>query len=533
MKKVFCLLILLTLGVARTLCAGDAIRLAVLEFENNTGRADVEHLKKGLRDFFVTDLQGVSGVTLVERGRIDEVLKEIKMTQSKYFDQATAAKIGKQMGASHILTGSYLCLNKKWRMDIRVVATATGEILVTGKQEGSEDDVFDMEKALVEAMAKKLKPDLSRRELRKINQVQTEKFSSFDKYSRAVDKAERGDAAGAVKLREEGAREDKSFSLAADQLEKYRAKLLADIERHVKSSKETSLSDREYVEQDFRNALERRKIRDSSPDYYVALMVAALHYGLRNRNHEYDREIAEITREYDIEFLCKKHSVQLLQKTYEKLDVRLKNLQEKIFQKDTSSSGWGMFMGSIAWSKYEKQFKDYFTKKNPFEVSYGGVHLYWPLSSKPHWNMWVLRSLIMYRNNYSVHCDVFNSMICSLCFIFNHDPSKIISEITPDINDSWSRRFRKRDASMKIESGIRRFIESFENKYIVGGNGSKDVIFMSIIKYPHSGIDNWADVVIKALHGLEQYETDEDKKVAIKQALVYAIDAKKQKDNAR
>ena len=44
-----------------------------------------------LNDWF--NLRLVPGVTLVERGRIDEVLKEIEMTQSKYFDPETAAKV--------------------------------------------------------------------------------------------------------------------------------------------------------------------------------------------------------------------------------------------------------------------------------------------------------------------------------------------------------------------------------------------------------------------------------------------------------
>ena len=72
----------------------QSLRIAVLEFENNAGTEDVEHLKTGIRDMLTTDIQQVSAITIAERSRLDEVRKELDMGQSKYFDAKSATKLG-------------------------------------------------------------------------------------------------------------------------------------------------------------------------------------------------------------------------------------------------------------------------------------------------------------------------------------------------------------------------------------------------------------------------------------------------------
>src|SRR5207245_76973 len=73
--------------------------VAVLYFDNNTGDPAMDALQKGLADMMITDLAAVDGVTVVERSRLQAVVGELALQRGKYFDQQTAVKLGKGVGA--------------------------------------------------------------------------------------------------------------------------------------------------------------------------------------------------------------------------------------------------------------------------------------------------------------------------------------------------------------------------------------------------------------------------------------------------
>jgi len=64
--------------------AGDAKPVvSVLYFENRTGSAELDVLRKGLSEMMVTDLVAWDGVTVVERDRLEAVLSELKLQSTK------------------------------------------------------------------------------------------------------------------------------------------------------------------------------------------------------------------------------------------------------------------------------------------------------------------------------------------------------------------------------------------------------------------------------------------------------------------
>ncbi|MEW5742928.1 MAG: CsgG/HfaB family protein [Myxococcota bacterium] len=72
----------LALGLALASSASAApLKVSVLYFDNNTGRAEYEPLKKGLADMLITDLAQLPGVTVVERERLQAVLDEQKLSR--------------------------------------------------------------------------------------------------------------------------------------------------------------------------------------------------------------------------------------------------------------------------------------------------------------------------------------------------------------------------------------------------------------------------------------------------------------------
>lgn len=182
----------------------DSVRIAMLDFENNTGNEEVSHYSQGLRSIIASDLfELLPEITFVERAKIAEVQKELDLGQSKFVDQNTAASMGKLLGANYLLTGSYFCHEDNWRIDVRLIRVETAEIYYTEKKDGTKDSFFDMEKSLVSAIAMNMLPSISQKGQNNFKKrlesgdasllLTKDSFTSFDRWSQALSKRAKGD----------------------------------------------------------------------------------------------------------------------------------------------------------------------------------------------------------------------------------------------------------------------------------------------------------------------------------------------------
>lgn len=81
---------------------------------------------------FVEELTTVlvnRGVPVVDRKHLETVLKELNLQQTKEFDPAKAQKIGKQIGAAAILTGTVVQKGRYAIAQLRLIRVDTGEIV--------------------------------------------------------------------------------------------------------------------------------------------------------------------------------------------------------------------------------------------------------------------------------------------------------------------------------------------------------------------------------------------------------------------
>src|SRR4051794_23767495 len=111
--------------------AAAPLNVAVLYFDNNTGKREYDVLQKGLADMLVTDLAASPSLQIVERERLEAVLTEQKLQHGHAFDKATAVKLGKLVGASHAIAGSLAAVAPAVRLDVRLFDVGTGAVLVT------------------------------------------------------------------------------------------------------------------------------------------------------------------------------------------------------------------------------------------------------------------------------------------------------------------------------------------------------------------------------------------------------------------
>jgi TolB-like protein len=133
--------------------------LAVLYFENNSivDKQALDPLSKGLADMLITDLAKISGLQVVERERIQYILDEIKLEQSEYFNEKSAVRVGKLLGAHVLLMGGFIKSDKKTiRIDARLIKTETGELIKADKVEGNPKKLAQLEGELAIKVASDL-----------------------------------------------------------------------------------------------------------------------------------------------------------------------------------------------------------------------------------------------------------------------------------------------------------------------------------------------------------------------------------------
>lgn len=173
----------------------SAPTVAILPLSKGAGSEEYAGLGKALAGMITTDLSTVEALQLVERERLDELLKEIKLGKSGFIEKKTAQKLGKGLGARFMVTGSYSVVGKTFLMDARVVSVESGKILKAANAKGTVEDFVAVEKTLVETLLDGLSVKLSASTRRKlIVQAPTESFQAFSAYGEGLDKADSGKA---------------------------------------------------------------------------------------------------------------------------------------------------------------------------------------------------------------------------------------------------------------------------------------------------------------------------------------------------
>ena len=186
--------------------------VAVLYFDNLTGDRDFDVFQKGLADMMVTDLVASDAVEVVEREKLQAVLDELRLQRSKYFDPATAVRLGRLVGASHAVTGAVQEVKDRLRLSVRVIDLTTDRVPVAQEVFGPKDKLFELQQRLVELLLASLNVKLGV----KATVTPVAAVDTLLSYSRAVDAADRGDLVAASARLAELLQRSPTFELGQD-----------------------------------------------------------------------------------------------------------------------------------------------------------------------------------------------------------------------------------------------------------------------------------------------------------------------------
>ena len=122
--------------------------VAVLYFDNNSfgkDHGDYDGLGKGIADLLINDMASNAAMRVVERDRIQSILQEQSLVQTKSIDPQTAVRLGKLLGAQYMITGGFMSDGKGTLLvTSRVISVETGAITNPVKLESKGDDVLGL-----------------------------------------------------------------------------------------------------------------------------------------------------------------------------------------------------------------------------------------------------------------------------------------------------------------------------------------------------------------------------------------------------
>ncbi|CAN5388920.1 hypothetical protein BH09GEM1_BH09GEM1_38850 [soil metagenome] len=141
----------------------------------------------GLADMLLTDLARSSQLTVVERGRMDALLREMKLVDSGLVDTTQAPRVGRLLGARRLIVGTLVDRgNGEIGIDTRMVDAVNGTIAGGVVARTPLAAIFDAEKALAYRVFAELGVTLTPAERNAIEQRPTANINAFLAYSRGV-----------------------------------------------------------------------------------------------------------------------------------------------------------------------------------------------------------------------------------------------------------------------------------------------------------------------------------------------------------
>lgn len=103
------------------------IRIAVLEFKL-IGNAPAAKMGEGVQEIVMTALSQNNAIEVVERARLEDIIRELSQSGNDLFNPEQAVKLGKLIQAKYVVTGSIVSIGQSMRINARIINVETGSI---------------------------------------------------------------------------------------------------------------------------------------------------------------------------------------------------------------------------------------------------------------------------------------------------------------------------------------------------------------------------------------------------------------------
>ena len=176
--------------------------IAVLPIHNGgsygQSKEDFDALEQGLAAMLMSELAVNPAARVVERQQLQRLIEEQNLGASGRVEEATAARIGKLVGARYVVKGTFVDFYGDFRLDLHLVNGETGEVVKTVSERMRRDHLFDIIKAAAQRLMKETNlPPLSQgtQQQRMNRQIPTEALTFYSKGLLYQDRGDRQRAA--------------------------------------------------------------------------------------------------------------------------------------------------------------------------------------------------------------------------------------------------------------------------------------------------------------------------------------------------
>jgi serine/threonine protein kinase/tetratricopeptide (TPR) repeat protein len=248
--------------------------LAVLYFENVSGKQDLDWLRTGLTEMLVTDLSQSPDLRVLGTDSIYEILSEAGADQQG-ISAATVRAMAEQAQIENVVLGSFMQAGDTIRITARLQDPATGEVLASEQVEGEgESSIFSMVDDLTRRLRMRLSLAPAPAEVldRDLGDVTTGSVAAYRYFAEANRLHVEGNVLASIPLFEQALEIDPSFALAMAKLSIVYSNIfdldrsLAYAEQALEHVDRLTLRERLYIEGAY-NSLRPSTRRDSIRAY--------------------------------------------------------------------------------------------------------------------------------------------------------------------------------------------------------------------------------------------------------------------------
>lgn len=185
--------------------------LAVMNFENLSGAAEMAWLSAGLPSMLVTGLAQSPEIEVVTANRLNEVARYFGVTQFAAIEPAARNDVVTRSGATIIVTGTFIRADDEFRIDARVEDLASGRVVLTDTVRGRDP------LALADDLAARIRRGLNVRiadAVRPVGELTSRSVEAYRLYASGVEAANNSRPHDAIELFNKAIDVDPDFALA-------------------------------------------------------------------------------------------------------------------------------------------------------------------------------------------------------------------------------------------------------------------------------------------------------------------------------
>jgi serine/threonine protein kinase/tetratricopeptide (TPR) repeat protein len=178
--------------------------LAVLYFENLSGQKEDEYFRDGMTEDIITELFKVKSLKVFPRAAV-----------LSFRDKpVTAPEVGRELNATHVLSGSLRRAGNRLRVTAQLIEAGTGHGVWAERFDRTLEDVFEVQDEIARSITQALRITLTPQEAKQIAQRPSENLQAYDCFLRGRNYMRRGNLEFAMQMFERAVQLDPQFALA-------------------------------------------------------------------------------------------------------------------------------------------------------------------------------------------------------------------------------------------------------------------------------------------------------------------------------